>query len=213
MKIKIWLAILLVGLFIGTIIAGNSKIAYSYQREFNNYNLFYNDDLEKLQSDIEKYITDVDDYLISNSSFYWSDVLQENYDFLVNFACDYIINNRDVYQDKIVKLDEYQYVNFNSEIMSTYEYVEIEEIYDITYKYFGVRDFKIINDNVKIVNDYVSLVDFNNSVFEGEISNVSVEKNDDLLFATLKYGDGSEYLYTFRVDNNVLRISNIEVLA
>ena len=71
----------------------DSSYAYSYGT--NNMVLFYKDDLFELENDIKKYISNIDDYIIPNSRYLYGDMLVDNYDFLVYFASDYVINNRE----------------------------------------------------------------------------------------------------------------------
>lgn len=71
----------------------DSSYAYSYGT--NNMVLFYKDDLFELENDIKKYISNIDDYIIPNSRYLYDDMLVDNYDFLVYFASDYVINNRE----------------------------------------------------------------------------------------------------------------------
>ena len=135
------------------LIVANSSFAYEYKND--NYMLFYKDDNVELENDIKLYLSRIDDYLIPNSSYLYSDILVDNYDFLTNFALDYIINNREVYYDKIVELDNYVYYDINYKEKNTKKYIDIEEIYKITDKYFGIRDYSIINDNINIKNNYI----------------------------------------------------------
>ena len=80
------ITILLCGMF-------DSSYAYSY--DIDNLVLFYKEDYKELGSDIKKYISNIDDYIIPNSRYLYGDMLVDNYDFLVYFASDYVINNRE----------------------------------------------------------------------------------------------------------------------
>ena len=192
------------------VIVSNNSFAYEYT--INNYTLFYKDDLNELGKDITVYLDSIDDYLIPNSSYLYSDILVENYDFLTNFALDYIINNKEAYIDKIIKLDDYTYYDSHYNELNTNEYIDIEEIYDITYKYFGIKDYSIINDNVSIINNCVSLSDYTERLFSSQVKNLDVDKNKDMIIATVSYDSGDRYKYTFKIINNVLKIYNIEVV-
>ena len=106
------------------IIASNT---FAYQDD-NNCILFYNENKDILKDDIRYYVDTIDDYLFPNSSFIYSDVLTENYDFLTNFAIDYIINNKTHYSDKIIKLDSYDYYDVHYNKKTTNEYIDKVEI-------------------------------------------------------------------------------------
>ena len=185
---------------------------YAYQYNVDNYTLFYKNNKDELESDIKKYIDDIDDLLIANSSYELSDNLSENYIFLVNFAMDYIINNYEVYKEKIIKLDKYEYVDrdLNEKIVD--DYIDIEEIYNITFKYFGIKNFQIINDNVNIIDNYISLTDYTERRFKLKISSISISYDNNKVLANVLYDNDCKYLYTFNNYNNVLKINNIEVL-
>lgn len=185
---------------------------YAYQYNVDNYTLFYKNNKDELESDIKKYIDDIDDLLIANSSYELSDNLSENYIFLVNFAMDYIINNYEVYKEKIIKLDKYEYVDrdLNEKIVD--DYIDIEEIYNITFKYFGIKNFQIINDNVNIIDNYISLTDYTERRFKLKISSISISYDNNKVLVNVLYDNDCKYLYTFNNHNNVLKINNIEIL-
>lgn len=197
----------IIGLII--VFIANSSYAYEYKNE--NYTLYYSDDFNELKNNIQEYIAIIDDYLIPNSSYIYSDVLTENYDFLVNFAIDYISNNKEIYNDKIVKLDNYKYKNKYSEDKDTCEYIKIQEIYEITDNFFGLRDFVIINDNINIIDDYISLSRYVDTSFDLKINNLSISVNDDTIDAYVYYETGDIIKYQFKVINKVLKLYNIEV--
>lgn len=196
-----------------TCIAVISNKTYAYQYKIkDNYTLFYKTNTEELKSDIIKYIGSIDDYLIPNSNFELSDTLKENYTFLVNFAIDYIINNNEKYQDKIVQKESYEYIDRNLNLKNTKDYIEIEEIYKITEKYFGIRDFQILNNDIKIIDNYISLTDYTDMVFELKILKIDINIKNNQVLATITYENNNEYLYIFDNEKNLLKINNIEVL-
>lgn len=196
-----------------TCIAVISNKTYAYQYKIkDNYTLFYKTNTEELKSDIIKYIGSIDDYLIPNSNFELSDTLKENYTFLVNFAIDYIINNNEKYQDKIVQKESYEYIDRNLNLKNTKDYIEIEEIYKITEKYFGIRDFQILNNDIKIIDNYISLTDYTDMVFELKILKIDIIIKNNQVLATITYENNNEYLYIFDNEKNLLKINNIEVL-
>ncbi len=189
-----------------------SKNTFSYQYNERDSVLFYTDDYNVLKNNIKLYLESVDDYLIPNSSFSYSNVLTMNYDFLTNYALDYIINNKDLYSDRIIKLDEYHYHNIYFEDLKTNEYVPVELIYEITDRYFGIKYYNIINDNVNIINDNVSLSDYTPDLFQSSIIDINLSENGDVLDVISTYDSHDKYKYSFKKVYNVLKIYNIEVL-
>ena len=204
---KIAVIIIIISLII--VYIANSSFAYEYQT--TNYTLFYKEDMSELKEDIKTYINDIDNYLIPNSSYLHSDILTENYDFMTNFAIDYIINNREIYADKIIDSVVFTYVDSSNEKHETSKYIDIEEIYKITDKYFGISDYYIINNNVNIIDNYVSLSDYTDRLFLANIKDISIDKVNNMITAEVNYDNGDNYKYTFRIINNVLKIYNIEV--
>lgn len=202
---------LLLSVFILTIVIFISKDSFAYEYTRDNYTLFYKEDYNLLKEDIKTYIDHIDNYLIPNTSYNYSDILRDNYDFLTNFALDYIINNRELYQDEIKEITSYTYNDLSNNKKTTNEYIDIEEIYKITLKYFGVDNYYIINDNTNIINNKISLTDYTDRLFTEEIKDVNVEKEDNLLLAKVNYMNGDKYKYIFSIENNVLKIYNIEV--
>ena len=203
--------ILLLTIFIITTIIFLSKGSFSYEYTADNYTLFYKEDYNLLKEDIKTYIDDIDNYLIPNTSYLYSDILTNNYDFLTNFALDYIINHKEIYQDKIINLDNFTYKDVNNKEITTNEYINVEEIYKITDKYFGINNYYIINDNVNITNDYISLSDYTGRVFNSEIKDITISEYDEFLVVIISYTNLDNYKYTFKINDNVLKIYNIEV--
>jgi len=201
-------------LIIGICLLGNEifNTSFAYQYEKDNSVLFYKSDYEELKNDIEKYLNDIDNILIPNSSFLYSDKLVDNYDFLVNFAIGYVLKNKEYYENEIKSLDNCIYMNKDGNEEITNNYIDINIIYDITDFYFGVKDFIIINDNVCLNNNYISLSNYTNEDFSLGISEVLVSSNGDYINAIINYGEFNRYKYVFYKNNNVLKLNNIEVL-
>ena len=57
------------------------------------------------------YIDLIDNSLFAMSSFSMSDTLNENYDFLIDFAISFILNNEEQYKDDIIVGEEYVYID------------------------------------------------------------------------------------------------------
>ena len=204
---KIAVIIIIISLII--IYIANNSFAYEYQT--TNYTLFYKENGEELKENIKTYIGDIDDYLIPNSSYLHSDILTENYDFITNFAIDYIISNREIYTDKIIDSVVFTYKDSDNQTHETSKYIDISEIYKITDKYFGISDYYIINNNVNIIDNYVSLSDYTDRLFRAKIKDLSIDKINNMIVAEVNYDNGDKYKYTFRILDNVLKIYNIEV--
>ena len=200
--------VLLVSYFI--VFLFGDTFAYSY--DIDNSLLFYKNNRDELESDIKKYISSVDDYIVPNSSFLMCDYLDCNYDFLVYFAMDYVTGNYEYYIDRVISGNSYSYLDRDMNQDTTNLYVLKSDLYNITDKYFGVRDFYIINDNVKLEDDYVSLIDYTSRRFDLSIIDVDVVSNDFDVSASVLYENDVKYLYTFKNIDGVLKIKNIEVL-
>ena len=189
------------------------KKTYAYDYKDYDYTLFYKKDKEELASDIKKYIYDIDYLIYNNSNFSVYDRLTDNYEFMVNFAIDYINTHKDKYQDKVVLLETFKYKDNYYHDKVTNEYIDIDTIYDITNKYFGIKDFLILNDNINKIDKYISLSGNTSKDIDLDICSVDIEELDSVVQASIKYTNDSEanYIYTFRIDNNILKLSNVEV--
>ena len=178
--------------------------AYEYSN--NNYTLFYKEDKEELEDNIKKYLQEIDNILITNTNFTQADTLIENYDYMVNFAMDYIMNNKEYYQNEIQVFGDFIYEDSDKQLKITNEFIKIDTIYKITDKYFGIRDFKITNPNIKIIDDKISIINNSGDSFSDIIKKVEIKESDNYITAY-----ASNYIYTFWKKNNVLKLYNIEV--
>lgn len=210
---KKWLFVLGVGIFTIVMMSNVINSTFAYPYNLDEAVLFYEDDYRLMEENIGKYLKNIDDLLIVNSSFELSDILVENYDFLVYFAMDYIFLHYESYQDKIISGEDYYYTTRELEVKSTNQYISLEEIYVITDRYFGVRDFSLVNVNIKVVNDYVTLIDYTELSFSLELESVQVEVIDDIVYAKVYYENDVCYLYAFSNENYVLKLMNIEVVS
>jgi len=210
-KIFLILILFIISLVVGNKILGITS-AYSY--EINRSVLFYKEDKELLAEDIKVYLNNIDNYIIPNSSYLYSEKLVYNYDFLIRFAIDYILNNKEYYSKSIITFDECTYMNKEGLQNFTNDYVDLNKIYEITDFYFGIDDFFVINDDVCIKNNnYLSLSDYTNDVFDNEIEIVTVDVRDNEVDAYVTYDNKVKYLYSFLNDNNVLILVNVEVVS
>jgi len=213
MRSRNLLLIFLLFIVISVVISIISKDSFALEYNDINGTLFYKDDSEELSNDIGIYLNYMDDLIIPNSSYNYSNILRENYDFLTYFAIDYILNNIELYQDKIVILDEYSYFTKDGILASTNKYISLDYIYEIVSKYFNISYYYILDSNVKLIDNKIALVDYTYDSFDLEISNISLEYKDNYIYASVSYGDYNKYLYTFIIENMVLYIQNVEVIV
>ena len=142
---------------------------------------------EILYNNIYNFISRNDDILISLATYEESIILNENYDFLLNFAINYIIDNKEYYKEKIVN-----------------KQINKEEIYKITNNIFGVSYF-YINDKKEIK------LEKDERRFNLKIEKIDYEKKEDTLYVNVKY-DNIAYKYTLEEKKDRYIIKNIEVL-
>ena len=176
----------------------NSSFAYEYKNE--KYTLFYKDNMKELSNDISIFLDEIDNYILPNATYMYSNVLTENYDFLCNFAISYIINNREIFNNEIKKEDN----NF---------YVEKDLIYDITNKYFGIKDFQFINRNQLNKDGLILLEEYNGVLFNNKIVSVNAYKMYQYVNADVSYENGDNYRYIFKNNDGILKLYDVEVLA
>ena len=122
------------------------------------------------------------------------------------------MNNQEYYNESIKKFKSCSYVDKYGENNVVSNYVDVDIIFDVTNFYFGLRDFVILNEEVCIEDNYVSLSDYTSSEFNFKIIDVSVSKKNSLIEAVVSYDNGDKYLYSFYVNNEILKIKNIEVI-
>lgn len=207
---KILLYLFLISITI--LLCGMFDSFYAYSYDIDNLVLFYKEDYKELESDIKKYISNIDDYIIPNSSYLYGDRLVDNYDFLVYFASDYILNNREYYSNYIINYNKCSYLNKSGIESYTYNYIELDKIYDITGFYFGIRDFIIVNDDICINDNYISLIDYTSDRYNFEIVDINIVDSLDDIEVVISYDNGDSYLYLFDNVNNILKLKNIEVV-
>ncbi len=189
-----------------------SRKSYAHILTDYNYNLFYKDNSEALKDDIENYLNKINKYIFRNTNYEIYNNLSDNYEFVTNFAIDYISDNYEIFKNNIKTFENYTYKDKYNISKKTDKYVELETIYYITEKYFNVRDYKITNKNIKEKNKYVSLSKYSNDEFNMKIINISTINNKNNVIAYVKFENNLEYKYTFGIYNNVLKINNLEVV-
>lgn len=143
---------------------------------------------DNFEINIKDYIDIIDDYLIPNTTFEISDILSENYDFLVDFSLAYINDNKENYE--IIKKNNKEYINVN-------------EIYKTTNNFFGQKYFVILNEDVE--NDLIELKK-NKNEFKMIIDDIQINSNT----VYVKYENiNLKYIYEFRNDNGKLVLYNV----
>lgn len=176
----------------------NNSFAYEYKNE--KYTLFYKDNMKELSNDISIFLDEIDNYILPNATYMYSNVLTENYDFLCNFAISYIINNREIFNDEIKMEDNNLYV-------------KKDLIYDITNKYFGIKDFQFINKNQLNKDGLILLEEYNGVLFNNKIVSVNAYKMYQYINADVSYENGDNYRYIFKNNDGILKLYDVEVLA
>lgn len=189
----------------------NSSNSYAYEYVDHNYNLFYKDNKDELSKDVRKYLNDINKYIFRNSNYEVYDSLVDNYDFLTYFAIDYILDNYEYYKKSVVQLDNHLYLDKYNNKKTTNQYINLDIIYGITYKYFGVRDYAITNSNFNVIDNYVSLSRYTDDSVDMIIKNLSIDNIGEYIIVNVTYADNSNYSYKFYIKDNVLRLYNIEV--
>lgn len=164
------------------------------------------------KEEIYNFIDLIDDSLIPTATFNMSDKLNDNYDFLTNFAINFILNNEEYYKDNIVVGEEYIY-NTEYSNYTTNKYIDINTIYDITYNVLGKKNYYIVNDYLTIENNLVPLLLTEEYPFFMEIEQIiDIIKFSNNYEILIKYKDiDLTYKYIFeKIDNNYI-VSNLEV--
>lgn len=178
-----------------------------------NLNLEYNEDKNIFKNDLYNYIDLIDNSLFAMSSFSMSDTLNENYDFLIDFAISFILNNEEQYKDDIIVGEEYVYIDDFGNKYTSNRYVNIELIYDITNSIFGKRDYVVINEQINVSNNLIPLLLIKDNASFMDISEIS----DYSLFGNkynvyVKYRDiDLEYIYVFDNIDGRLILNNVLV--
>lgn len=203
--------VVVIVVFTFVIIAGNSFASPIEDIEILSLSLYDTNDMDKLRIDISNYIRLVDDSLIPNSSFNMSDKLNENYDFLTDFAISFILDNSEYYD--IVEMDEYVYIDQYGNEFRTNKYINIDKIYEITNSVFGVEYYYILNDYIDIEDNMIPLLELEDKDFNSEIDSIlDIDKNDDYIDVVVRYMDNElEYLYRLEYIDNRLVISNLSI--
>lgn len=188
--------------------------SYAKEENVNNINLelYDNDNMEILKDDIKYFIDLVDEDIIVNSSYNFSSNLNENYDFLTKFAISFILNNESYFN--ITYGDNYKYIDdYGNEYISN-KYINVEDIYNVTNKIFGIYYYYITDNNLVINDDMVLLVDTNKGDMEMVLEDIiNINYNNGSYDVYVKYMD-NDLVYVYRFEkslDNRLYISNLSI--
>lgn len=214
MKLKYMFVFLMFGMlltfFVGSSFALDEETIDSLETIGNNEsNISLNDINNK--EEVYRFIDLIDDSLIPTASFNMSDKLNDNYDFLTIFAINFILNNEEYYKNDIVYGESYVYSNDVN--IKTNKYINIDKLYDVTYNILGKKDYYIVNNYLKVENDFIPLLLVDSYPFIMEIDNVDdVVKFSNNYEVLVKYKDmDMTYKYIFEKNDNGYYISNIVV--
>lgn len=156
--------------------------------------LKYEEDDDFLYQRIYDFILENDDLLIGLSSYNMSNYLDENYDYMVKVAVNYVIDHKDDYD------------NIQNNMIS------LDEVYKITDYFFDKRDF-YVND----VSDGMVKLDLYNKRFKLDISDMNIISDTDSEVLVLVSYDNdcaiSSFKFSFGRDDDKLYVRNIEVVS
>ncbi len=176
-----------------TLISSNTKaLPVSSEIDFTKKITYYEDE-DLLVQNIKEFIAQNDDILIALSSYEDGEILSDNYDYMTNIAINYILDNKDNYQDKIED-----------------NMIDIKYIYEITYNFFGKKNYYIKDQ----IDNKIPLIKINKR-FKMNLDSIKIKiiKNSSIEAYT-KYILGKEtmnYKYIFKIENNEIYLENIEV--
>jgi len=197
--------------FTFVIISGNSFANPIDDIKTISLSLYDNNDRDSFERELYNYIDIVDDSLVVNSSFNISDKLNENYDFLTNFAISFILDNWEYYD--IVYGDEYVYRDLYGNEFRTNKYINIDKIYEITNQVFGVSYYYILNDYIELDGDMLPLLRLEDRDFDVIIDDIlGIDRHDDYIDVIVRYIDNDlKYVYKFEYVDNRLVIGDLIV--
>ena len=190
------------------------RSSYAKEEDINNisFELYDNENIEILEDNIRYFIDLVDKDIILNSSYNFSSNLNENYDFLTKFAISFVLNNESYFD--ITYGDNYNYIDDYGIQYVSNKYINIQDIYNVTNKIFGINYYYITDDNLIIDNDMVLLVDFDKKDMEMILEDIiNIDVSDNYYDVYVKYMN-NDLVYVYRFEkalNNRLYISNLNI--
>ena len=160
--------------------------------------LYDNVNSDILRDNIKYFIDLVDEDVILNSSYNFSSRLNENYDFLTNFAISFILNDEKNFD--VIYVNNYLYLDKNGNEYVSNKYIGIDNIYDITNKIFGVDYYYITDKNLIIGNNMVVLISNNFLELDLLIDDIiKINVVGNLYDVYVKYLD-NELIYVYRFE-------------
>ena len=184
-------------LMVGIVIASLSVVHESMAIEIldskeQNKKLLFNDDREILCDNLYKFIDNYDNYLIGLSSFRVTSKLRDNYNYYLEVAANYILDN----------VESFDIID---------NWALTTDVYDVVNNIFGVSYFYI--DGVK--NGRVLLIK-NKRRFSMVIKKVELGSWDnDKLEVMVTYNKDDfdmDYKFYFDIKDKVMFVDNIEVV-
>ncbi len=201
-------------LIFGAIIFTNvTKDSYANIEENQlNLELFQSENQDIFKDNIKNYIDLLDNYIIPTSSFNLSDKLNENYDFLTKFVISLINDNQEYFN--IIEGSNYTYSNELGETYTTNKFIDINLLYEITNKIFGIDYYYILDEKLIVNNNLITLLPYDLNEFSMKITDIkSINKINNQYHITVTYQD-SDLLYIYQFDiinNDRLVLSNLSV--
>ena len=212
MKNKYWYIAIIIISFIYLVLVGKSFAKSEDEEHFDMVDLSLKI-TDNIEEDIIKYTDLIDDSLIPLATYDKTAILSDNYEFLVNFAINFILNNISSYKDSLIVLDEYIY-NDGYNIYRTNQYVDLDVIYNITKKVFNKSDFLILNNYLTVNNGLVPLLqidDYTSSMTIEKI--IDIVSDNDSYVLKVKYKNLDiiyKYFYIKTIDDTLV-LNNLEI--
>jgi len=205
---KKYLSSILVLLLVVTVLfTSQNKPSYSLEEtspisQSANLDLEYTTNETILKNNLYNFINLIDDTLIPLYEYNDGLSLNDNYPFMTNFALNFISNNLNYYQSKVI--------TDNSTKAS--RYVPLELIYEITASVFNRRYYHITNQQLTITNGYVSLITESYPIEMNLTTIDNITKNNNQLLVTVKYDEMDfSYQYEFIITDNKLSLKNLNI--
>jgi len=174
--------------------------------------LEYTTNQKLLETRILKFIDTIDDTLIPLYEYQEDINLNDNYQFLTNFALSFISNHLVNYQEDIITGIPYQYTDDSGNKYTTNKYIPLDLIYEITYSIFQRRYYHISSSSFQLIDNQLPLIADSHSI-EMHLEKITkITINENQLFATVKYQEVDIYYqYEFEMTDNHLTIKNLNI--
>jgi len=174
--------------------------------------LEYTMDKAKLQTNIYTFIDQIDDTLIPLYEYQDELNLNDNYQLLTNFALNFISNNLNYYQQKLISGEIYEFTDEFGNESSTNQYVPLDLIYEITSSIFNRKYYYITNKNLTINNNQVPFLAKTHPIEMNIEKIINITPKDSSVFVKVKYQEMDVYYqYEFELTGNKLTIKNLNI--